>query len=527
MILEAEFSEQAEVLHADFGGVSEISYPVVTSLSFEKMYAISASEADAPSDWETVAPTTTDDKPYLWMRTIVSGVTEDGTQFRNDDNGIVVGVRGKTGGKGDTPVKGEDYWTAADQESIAKKAAETLTATAGIVNPDKFSGTDSEKLQAAFDALSTSGGVISINRAYTLTASIKVSHDSSANNNLITVKGDGQNAKIDFGAYCFQGADTTKSSYGGIIFKDLWLSGTGVGFNCTHLIRLTFDNCMIRNFSNFLYSTEYLQSVYIMGCYIRVSASGLADGSVKETINATNVCDLKIIGCVCEQGYRLISAAEIMDGCSITDCCIEGYKSTPIVLGTKNRGVNICNTYFESNQGTSIDLTNATDWCGVSIRDNWFCEWNGEEVKGAIILPTGFANGCLSVVGNHCPYPERSLLLKVPDGADDLSKVYAFSNVGITNDPAKVKMLMPDDINNMKLEFVMGEDYWTPDDREQAINEVLAMARGNENWIFTLADGTLVERLVPVGIAEPSYTSEAWVFTLNDGSTVTKGVAIV
>ena len=97
MILEAEFSEQAEVLHADFGGVPEISYPVVASISIEKMYAISASDTDAPSDWETVAPTPTYDNPYLWQKTITSGTTEEGTHFRYEDKGVVVGVSGKDG----------------------------------------------------------------------------------------------------------------------------------------------------------------------------------------------------------------------------------------------------------------------------------------------------------------------------------------------------------------------------------------------------------------------------------------------
>lgn len=401
----------------------------------------------------------------------------------------------------------------------------TLSATIGIVNPDKFSGTDSQKLQSAFDALSTSGGIISINRAYTLTANIKVSHDSSANNNLITVKGDGQNAKIDFGAYCFQGADTAKRSYGGIIFKDLWISGTSVGFNCTHLIRLTFDNCMIRNFQNFIYCDDCVQSIYIMGCYIRASASGITDGTIKETVKTVDLCDLKIIGCVAEQGYSLLSVSGLMDGCSITDCCIEGYHNTPIVLGSKNRAVNISNNYFESNQGTHIDLTNATDWCAVSIYNNWFCEWNGMETVGAIFLPASFSSGYLTIVGNQCPYA-NSILLRTPDNVTDLSKVYAFANHGTTNDTKGiVKMLTPDDLNNVKVELVKGEDYWTAEDKAEMVDDVLAAMSGEE-WTFTLKDGTTFKRTVATA-SLTEFDSETWTFTLADGSTVSKEVSIV
>ena len=394
-----------------------------------------------------------------------------------------------------------------------------------IISPDKFSGTDSQKLQSAFDALSSSGGVISINRAYTLTANIDIGHDSSANNNLITVKGDGQNARIDFGAYCFQGADTTKRSYGGVIFKDLWLSGTDIGFNCTHLIRLTFDNCMIRNFRNFIYCEDCVQSVYIMGCYIRASSSGISNGMIKETVKTVELCDLKIIGCVAEQGYSLLNVSGLMDGCSITDCCIEGYHATPIVLSPKNRAVNISNNYFESNQGTHIDLTNATDWCAVSIYNNWFCEWNGMETIGAIFLPNGFTNGYLTIVGNQCPYA-NSILLHVPDKISDLSKMYAFANNGTTNDTTNsVKMLTPDDLNNVKVELVKGEDYWTTKDKEEMVNDVLAAMSGEE-WIFTLKDGTTFKRTIATA-SLTEFNSEAWTFTLMDGSTVDKVVAII
>ena len=436
------------------------------------------------------------------------------------------GKDGKDGADGYTPVRGTDYWTDADQKATAQAAVESLTSTAGIINPDTYGGTDSQKLQASFDALATSGGIISINRIYKLTDNIYVSHDSSAHNNLITVAGVGKQAGIDFGAYCFQGADSTKRSYGGIIFKDLWLSGTSIGFNCTYLIRLTFDNCMIRNFSNFLYCTDCLQSVYIMGCYIRASASGVADGSVKEAIKSTTVCDLKIIGCVCEQGYGLLNVTNSMDGCSITDSCIEGYKSIPIVLPVSNRAVNISNNYFEANNGTNIDATATTGAATISICNNLFCEYHNEdEYSGVIKLPVRIDNGYMNVSNNHCNYAYTVLLL-VPDGATDLSKVYAFGNYGATNDTSGLlKMVEPADIHKFMNGIVKGVDYWTDADKEEMVEDVLAAMSG-ETWQFELANGTKFERTVATA-SLTEFTSEAWTFTLSDGSTVIKEVSIV
>lgn len=116
MILDADFSEQAEVLSANLEEVFNANYAIIASISVKKQYALSASDRVAPSDWSTSAPTPAEDKPYLWMKTITSFATEDGSLFKHDDRGVVVGVRGSQGIQGERGPSG--VYTLADGETI-------------------------------------------------------------------------------------------------------------------------------------------------------------------------------------------------------------------------------------------------------------------------------------------------------------------------------------------------------------------------------------------------------------------------
>lgn len=166
MILQADFTEHSEILMAEFAESATFETLIINSLSFEKMYAISASSTVAPTQWETEAPTPSMDKPYLWMRTITRGTAEDGVTFTHDDRGVVIGVstsvgegysptakvtqnangavititdkNGTTtatitnGSKGDTPVKGIDYYTEADKTEMVNAVLAALPAAEGV-----------------------------------------------------------------------------------------------------------------------------------------------------------------------------------------------------------------------------------------------------------------------------------------------------------------------------------------------------------------------------------------------------------
>lgn len=129
MNFDVVFKEKDIELQADFGSKIELKHLIVQSMTEEKVYAISNSSVDAPTEWEDEAPIPTTDKPYLWMKTKTSCTTVDGTVYNFADNGIVVGTIGKDGspGKdGKTPVKGVDYWTEEEQANIVAKVTQDV-----------------------------------------------------------------------------------------------------------------------------------------------------------------------------------------------------------------------------------------------------------------------------------------------------------------------------------------------------------------------------------------------------------------
>lgn len=484
--------------------------------------------------------------PEVAAQTVVLPVGPKGEQGIQGEQGPQ-GEKGEAGAPGYSPVRGVDYWKEEDRNAIVKEFA-TLT---NVLDPDTVTSADgseltddSAKIQRCFDLLAENGGVITVTRTYTLTADIVINHNSTSHNNLITVAGTGQTPRIDFGAYRIKGGprtdDGSRVAYGGVIFKDLRLTGDNIGFDCSNLIRLTFSNCMIRGFKYFVFAPDvvddvqddsanvYMQSMYIMGCYIRSSV----DTAIK---SMGGVYDTKIIGCVCEQGARLFSAASTIDSLSITDSCIEGFSEIPIVLAENNRAVNISNNYFETNgSGSNIDASAATGSATINISNNLFCEFKAEnEYAGVVKLPTHFDNGCMTIVGNHCNYSYTVLLL-IPDGATDLSKVYAFGNHGTSNiltdsegDPIDVglRLIDPAQIHKAINGLEKGVDYWTAEEKAEMVDDVLAAMSG-EVWTFEMSDGSVIERTVATAHLT-EFSSEAWAFTMEDGSVINKEVSVV
>lgn len=416
-------------------------------------------------------------------------------------------------------------------ETLSNEKADYLT-------PDDFDGTDSEKLQACFDALATSGGVILINRIYTLTSNITISHDSSANNNLITVKGMGKTPRINFGNYRFTGATADHSkAWGGLIFKDLLLTGDNVGFDFSSLIRITFDGCMIRNFKHLAYSEDYIQTLYMMGCYVRrssdfttaalITSKSAVDDGTGATLGA--IMDFKMIGCVAEQGVCLIDVPSA-SGCTISGNCIEGYSDIPIRIGTGGSvsAFDISNNYFESNSGTNIDLHGAVNMASVNITNNMFCEYHDDdENAGVILLPAKLSNGYINIVGNKANN-EDVILLKVLESAEyNTDRIYAFANVGSISVPegCDLNVTTPANIHKAVKGLVKGTDYWTEDDKAEMVEKVFEAMSG-ETWVFEMKDGTKVERVVATANLT-QFKPESWTFTLADGTKVEKVVSLV
>ena len=97
MILDAIFNEQGAELQADFGNKIELRHIIANSVEISKKYAVSASSENAPTSWSEVAPILASATPYLWMKTLTTYITVDGSAFNFEDGGVVVGVHIKDG----------------------------------------------------------------------------------------------------------------------------------------------------------------------------------------------------------------------------------------------------------------------------------------------------------------------------------------------------------------------------------------------------------------------------------------------
>lgn len=450
-------------------------------------------------------------------------------------------LKGETGETGDTGKTAYAYAQDGGYEGTEDEFAKKMAVNDNILIPDYYDGTDSEKLQACFDALETSGGVISLNREYKLTDHIFISHNSN-DNDMIIVRGISPDAGIDFDAYSIKGADETKAVCGGLIFDGLRLSTditdvTTIAFDFSHLIRVTLTNCMIRNFTHLAWSNNYIQTLYLMGCYIRKSSVFPSEASITASANADDgsgatvgaIMDFKMIGCVAESGVCLIDVPSA-SGCTINGNCIEGYSDIPIKIGTGGSisAFDISNNYFESNGGTNIDLHSAVDIASVNISSNMFCEYkDDDENAGIILLPPYLSNGYINIANNKANN-DNVVLLRILESAQySTERIYAFANVGTVSVPngCELPTITPANIHKAVKGLVKGTDYWTEADKAEMVEEVFEAMSG-ETWVFEMRDGTTVERVVATANLT-QFDSESWSFVLADGTKVEKVVSLV
>ena len=316
----------------------------------------------------------------------------------------------------------------------------------GTLNPDMFAGTDTEKIQACFNELSATGGIIAINRKYTLDNNITLTHNSD-DSHLITMAGMGKNASIDCASFGFI-ADPS-GNIGGIRFCDINLYGTGTLIDGNDIMRVFFDGCFLHGFKHIIYGTEHAQTMHFYNCQIRSTTDDmlmLADGSTGSF--AGLAFDFKMSNCLVEWCYGLFNARRAW-GCAITNNCIEGFPATPIVIRGLAAGLSICDNYFEANAGANsenpnIDFTSIAEGSTVTVQGNHFAEYT---VCEAIKMPCKFDTGSLYIVGNHNNDP-ASYLLGIPDDADSLKGVFVFANSGrIKDDSKKLATRSIDDIN--------------------------------------------------------------------------------
>lgn len=273
---------------------------------------------------------------------------------------------------------------------------ETMSQPSDGLNPDFFEGTDTEKLQQAFDYCATSGGVINIRRKFTISSTITISHQYEEENRIV-VQGSTAEAELSSATtYSFRSSNASK---GGIIFRDIKITNGAVSsvhaflnggseLNSATLVNIVFENCWFSGFPQIYNAVNYCQSLWLINCVIRNISSSVIYTAGYQWYN------VNILHCIIEQ-VNTIGSIGYPQGVNIKDCVIEGNTSaTCINLVGGAYSINIEGNYFEAN-GTDINMASMSSAeRNVRIVGNFFSNTEGN----SIVLPTSANDGYTSTI---------------------------------------------------------------------------------------------------------------------------------
>lgn len=266
-----------------------------------------------------------------------------------------------------------------------------------VMIPDNYPGTDSEKLQKCLDELKDTGGVIVLNRNYTLTENIVVRQDTNDDHAIFLV-GFGKTTKIEMQNFSFTG--TINDRTGGLWFDNVSFNGTGVAFDCSMLIRMHFLNCYFTNFTrcfsagNVQGENQIFQSLYVNMCYFRRGTTVFYNDN-------NGIFDIHFTNNVVEQfeNFFICHGQDFVALLSVTDNCIEGCGT--VFEASPNQAIDTCifnNNYFEQNE-TYFDLSNSLFVANMSICYNFIAE---QQDIAFVNLPSSINKpyGYMKVEGN-------------------------------------------------------------------------------------------------------------------------------
>lgn len=283
-------------------------------------------------------------------------------------------------------INSDEYW---EQVELPYSEAIYNLSELDVLHPDLFEGTDTEKINQALDAC-VNGGVLCLNRKYTLTGDIVIKHLSSRQKNFVHILGLGKNAEIDLNGYHIIGDQATSEGYGsnsvgGIFWQDINFTGqeSQNGFITDRLIRMFFTGCHFFGMARAFYGNQefvfnsvtraaYAQSYHFSQCYF---------GSLKTNAFAVRkVFDCHFDNCIFEYDSSNISVNGAVEGLYITNCLMESMPGATAIVVSAGTGANGCfnlsieNCYFEDNS-KSIDLKNV-GYSSCSTISNCMCSIN-------------------------------------------------------------------------------------------------------------------------------------------------------
>lgn len=366
-----------------------------------------------------------------------------------------------------TPASNVDYWL--DMGSY-NGFIEALQNEIDVINaklyvtPDDYTGTDTQKLQAALDA-AKDNKIVVIDRTYNVNGALELTSDETSKQR-ITVIGVGSEAAIVSTANkLFQNTSGTISS--GYEFENIYFKGDGTN-TClydTDIVRVGFDNCTFQNFVNVVDSPTFCQQLSMHHCLF----SGNNGAAILIEESAVMV---DIDNCYVEGGHSLLNHDETrgngaVSALHITNCVIEGCSHAPIIVAS-SRGLVIKGNYFENNSIVEvIDLTEGSVSEGMEISHNVVY---GNNDLAFIELPP-YSNRLIGKIEYNDvkkgymyfvkAYPDVPTTLIVNDDFNTYpSKMKTGSQaITITNSPSAIETAIQTDVSGIKTDLYSGTRY--------------------------------------------------------------------
>lgn len=339
------------------------------------------------------------------------------------DDGLGTSYTSKIPVPAGTPLTDTDYWAVTGSLNgaithLQDQIDDINTELGDYITPDDFTGTDGQKLQAAFDAVATDGGTIVINRAYTLDQNITISHPTNnPNHHRVNVIGLGKEAKIDFDIYSFEGAGAGIPYYGGIRFVHVELYGSEKAFITDNLIRIFLQECTIHSFKYVFYGTEpnSCQSIFVQGCYI--TSVDCVQYALRQAWdchydgNQIELCE-KLFDVYIAKGFSFTN--NIAEG--VAYGALQGKKMIEFRNGFK--GMLISGNYFEANETTvDMDAVGNSGNTGVIMGNVFFENLSGSK---CIVVPHAFTNGKLRIAYNDFNLAAGAYAIAISETGHDM-----------------------------------------------------------------------------------------------------------
>lgn len=264
-------------------------------------------------------------------------------------------------------------------DNVNVRVDEVNSQLADIVNrnalsPDSFSGTDLQKVQAAFNAALPQKRSIILDRVYDITGgtiNINKAADFREPTYILGLNFGG--IKKTDGGFMFTSSNFDVSDF---VFQNCYFLGDSLVsvkvFDCSKLIRLQTDNCYFNKITTIMYTddTRYLQSIRMTGdTIVNCYGAALDFAGAYDTV-LTNVIMEKSSGSFIN--HRAMGANPAIYGFRIRDCAIEGLTGTSPAIYFKTRvdSLLIEGCYFELNNGGHIVFDSLSTLYSVNINNN-------------------------------------------------------------------------------------------------------------------------------------------------------------